>query len=191
MSDAPTRWQELLPYHHDHADKRMRELGREGVTNMPLQVFGMGVISALLALVAVQRGQLAEFRKIRKALEPGRLISIGLGGRTIPKGGTPPMPDLTINPTATDDVQFTTSPTFQGVPGVVAFNWTLDNGHAGDLQVAADQQTAKLVTAAGDFSAHVVVTDPATGITETATVSRIAGVLTAIGLGATLVPKQA
>lgn len=95
----------------------------------------------------------------------------------------------TIVPGPNDDVQFTTSPEWQGTPGGLAFNWTIDSGLAGELIVAADTQSAKLVTAPGDFTATIVVTDPASGVSDQATVERKAGVLTAIGLAAALVPK--
>lgn len=99
----------------------------------------------------------------------------------------------TINPTETDDVAFATEVEWTGTPGTANLAWTVDNGLAGTLEVAADTLSATLVTAEGAISCVVSVGDPATGLRDTITVSRGGGggtsTISALNLSATLVPK--
>jgi len=93
-----------------------------------------------------------------------------------------------IVPGENEDVQFGTNLQWDGTPGNSSLTWLLDSGFAGELHVAPDTLSAKLVTNPGNFSAHVTVTAPS-GVSDSATVERIAGAITAIGLNATLVTK--
>jgi len=102
------------------------------------------------------------------------------------------MTDIGVTTPALDqDVAFTTDPKdAAGLPAIGTFQWTLSDPAGGTLEVAADGYSAKLITAAGEFTAVVTVTDIVTQVSDTATVSRQAGALAAIGLKAALVAKS-
>lgn len=91
-------------------------------------------------------------------------------------------------PAENEDVAFATSVQWAGPAGVAKLSWTVDNGLAGELVVSDDTLSAKLVTAPGNFSA-VVTVSAANGVSDQATVSRVAGEIAAIGLSASVVPK--
>lgn len=92
---------------------------------------------------------------------------------------------------ADEDVVFATAVQWSGEPGTANLAWTLDNGNAGTLEVAADTLSARLVTAAdGNFEANITARDPLTNTQDTAMVTRTPSGITAIGLNATVVSKQ-
>lgn len=75
---------------HRRAGRAIVQLLRNGLDFVQvLSLVGVGLISALLALVNVQRGMRGELARIRDVLEHrSRIVSIGLSATTTPKEGT-------------------------------------------------------------------------------------------------------
>jgi hypothetical protein len=157
----------------------------------------VGILHALLALIIVQDAQFKELRRIRKCVchaphADNRTVSLNLTGKLVPKDGGVPVPVGPFNPAETDDVDFAIGPlNAAGSPTTGPFNWTSNDPAAGMLNVSADTKSAKLVTAAGPISTVVMVTDSVSGISDTATVSRVPAdnATTSLNLVGTVVPK--
>lgn len=76
MTFDPRSWFHMLWHHNDRA----LECSSKGLDHQ-----ARGITHAILALVSVQRGQLRELRRIRRALEARNVVSIGLTATTTPK----------------------------------------------------------------------------------------------------------
>ncbi len=94
-----------------------------------------------------------------------------------------------IQPAPTEDVQFNTNVQWSGNPGTASLSWSLDNGLAGDLSISPDTLSAKLITAGGDIEAVITCSAMGGAVSDSATVRRVQGQITAIGLTAQVVPK--
>lgn len=165
-------WWRKAREHHDHAHRECQEFEHHDLTSRGPW---LGVTKALLALVAVNAAGVLELRRIRKVLEAehsNQTVRLNLTGHVVSKEGNP-MPAGPFNPTETEDVALAISPVnAAGEPTSGPFTWTVSDGAAGTLEIAADTKSAKLVTALGSIDAVVVVTDPRTGVSDTAAVQR-------------------
>lgn len=197
MSESPRHWWDVFAEHHEHAARCGNEAHH---TDDNLVKVGAGIIAAILAVAQVQLGALEEQRKLR-ALAEGWLFSnhtanMNLVVRLVPKQGGN-MPDPTVNPDLTQDVEFAIKPVnAAGNPTTGPFAWSISDGSAGTFTPAADGLSAKLVTTTDPaINIDVVVTVTATnnGFTAIARVQRTGVVVdngtTDFGLTAVVVPK--
>jgi hypothetical protein len=181
-------------HHHGHAEKCRRDL-EEFEDGMAVSC--RGAISALLAIALAGRETARELRRIRRLLEhrfDPRTAHLNLTGSLVPKQGGNPMPAGPFNPSEQEDVQLQIAPVnAAGQPTPGPFNWTMSDGAAGTLEKSADTKSAKLVTTPGSWDVVVIVTDPRTGISDTAAVSRTTAPAdnntTALNLSGSIVPK--
>lgn len=143
--------------------------------NNPSDALECGKLSALVAIALAQRGQLSELKKIRRLLEQrhsNATAHFNGVATLVPKDGGSPMPAPVVNPTETQDVQCTISPTNRaGQPTTGPFTWTENNGQL-TLTPAADGKSCLAVTPAGAIDAVVTVTDTVSGNTDTFPVQR-------------------
>lgn len=179
-------------------EKRGRPLPLERI----VAIAAGGIINALLAISATHRALAGDTRKIRQQgdrwlelFTSPDTARLGLTGVIVPKhsqGGI--VMAGPFNPTEQQDVDFAIAPVnAAGQPTNGPFDWTRSDATAGELVVAPDTKSAKLVTNPGAVSCIVTVTDPRTSVGESALVERTVvppdNNTTAMNLSGSVVPK--
>lgn len=175
-----TIW-ELFGHHHDAA-ARSSDHSQDHNHEQRMERLAAGRNHALLAQANVQRGIARELRKIRGVLETiaaqhsNATAALNLSGQYVTKEGAPAMPIGAFNPSPTQNVKLSIAPkNAAGDPTSGPFAWTSSNNALVAVTPSEDGKTAICVVTEGiDIDALVSVSDPRTGVTDSATFSRVA-----------------